>query len=158
MDPATISLISAGLGLIPGLADLFTPDPYQPIQTGPRPGGPQRPQLGMRQQSSGPSPLLGGALDLALAGLNYGMQPNVDSGLLSPRQYAAQQALMRPGGVDLGKPLSSLEPKGLSFMGQTPSYYGSRTAVPAFAPLTGEQLLEQQREYNRADGLGSGFR
>ncbi len=94
MDPATIGLISAGLGLIPGLADLFTPDPYQPIQTGPRPGGPQRPQLGMRQQSSGPSPLLGGALDLALAGLNYGMQP--DMGLsATPRATAAQEEMRR---------------------------------------------------------------
>jgi hypothetical protein len=94
MDPATISLISAGLGLIPGLADLFTSDPYQPIQTGPRPGGPQRPQLGMRQQPSGPSPLLGGALDLALAGLNYGMQP--DAGLsATPRAAAAQEEMRR---------------------------------------------------------------
>lgn len=94
MDPATIGLISAGLGLIPGLADLFTSDPYQPIQTGPRPGGPQRPQLGMRQQSSGPSPLLGGALDLALAGLNYGMQP--DMGLsATPRATAAQEEMRR---------------------------------------------------------------
>jgi len=94
MDPATIGLISAGLGLIPGLADLFTSDPYQPIQTGPRPGGPQRPQLGMRQQSSGPSPLLGGALDLALAGLNYGMQPNVGP-VATPRAAAAQEEMRR---------------------------------------------------------------
>ena len=94
MDPATMGLVSAGVGLIPGIIDLFTPDPYQPIQTGPRPGGPQRPQLGMRQQSSGPSPLLGGALDLALAGLNYGMRP--DAGLVAtPRAAAAQEEMRR---------------------------------------------------------------
>ena len=143
MDPATISLISAGLGLIPGLADLFTSDPYQPIQTGPRPGGPQRPQLGLQQQPSGPSPLLGGALDLALAGLNYGMQPDLDSGLLSPRQHAAQQALMQPGGVNLGKPLSSLEPRGLSFMGQTPSLYGGASTIFP----TDQDRLDARRVY-----------
>ena len=94
MEPATMGVVSAGLGLIPGIIDLFTPDPYQPIQTGPRPGGPQRAQLGMRQQSRGPSPLLGGALDLALAGFNYGMQPNV--GLVAtPRAAAAQEEMRR---------------------------------------------------------------
>jgi hypothetical protein len=140
---AAPEIASAIFGLVPGIIDLFTPDPYQPIQTGPRPGGPQRAQLGMRQQSSGPSPLLGGALDLALAGFNYGMQPNVDSGLLSPRQHAAQQALMIPGGVSLGKPLSSLEPKGLSFMGQTPSLgRGGQGFNPTY-----QDYLDSQRIY-----------
>ncbi len=50
MDP--LALVSAGIGLIPGFVDLFTPAPARPLQPMGRVGGPQRRSL--YQQPQGP--------------------------------------------------------------------------------------------------------
>ena len=114
---------------------------------------------GEQEQRRGPSPsmaALDGLLDVGMAtasGLTKTPStPTPRPPQPSPRQYAAQQSLMRPGGVDLGKPFSSFEPRGLTFAGQTPSPRGPRTSVPAFAPLTDEERLMRQMEHRLHDG------
>lgn len=117
--------------------------------------GGQRFQPAQEEPRQGPTPgqlILDGIISGGLGALGaYAQQPTADSGMLSPRQYAAQQALMSPGGVSLNKPLSSsrlpqgenLTSRGLSFMGQAPSLGGS---VGDFNP-TYQDYLDAQRIY-----------
>ncbi len=107
--------------------------------------GGQRFQPAQEEPRQGPTPgqlILDGVISGGLGALGaYAQQPTADSGMLSPRQYAAQQALMIPGGVSLNKPLSSLQPRGLSFMGQTPPL-----GVSGFSPAI-EDFDDAQRIY-----------
>ena len=147
MEPVTAGLIAAAPKLLGALFGALAPKPRQPLPMAPSLMGGERLQLGGEAPQQGPTAgqsILDAILSGGLGALGaYAQQPTADSGMLSPRQYAAQQALMSPGGVSLGKPLSSLEPKGLSFMGQTPSLgRGGQRFNPNH-----QDYLESQRIY-----------
>ena len=110
MDPLTGALVSAGLGLIPGFIDLFTPDPPKPYQPLSRqavgPGG--NPQIQLTSSPSGPPKgmmLLDGAIGGAA-----GLLPHMfGAGSLtlpkpSARAFAAQSEMARLSGQPAAYP------------------------------------------------------
>ena len=94
MDPLTGALVSAGLGLIPGFIDLFTPDPPKPFQPLTRQpvGRGGRAQIQVASAPSGP-PKGMMLLDGALGGVTTILPHMFGSGSstsTSPRSAAAQ--------------------------------------------------------------------
>ena len=95
MEPASwIALIGAIVSAATAASSAADTGPYQPLPTGPRPGGPQRPTLSMQEEPERQNPLPGAALDLALAGLNAGMQTGTGISA-TPTAEAAQEEMRR---------------------------------------------------------------
>ena len=119
MEPITAGLLSAAPSLLGALFGALAPKPKQPLPMAPSLMSGERLQLGMEEPRQGPSPgqlVLDGLISGGLGALGaYAQQPAADSGMLSPRQYAAQQSLLSPGGVSLGQPFSQ------TFRPSTPS-------------------------------------
>jgi hypothetical protein len=106
MEPITAGLLSAAPSLLGALFGALAPKPKQPLPMAPSLMSGERLQLGMEEPRQGPSPgqlVLDGLLSGGLGALGaYAQQPAADSGMLSPRQYAAQQSL---GNMRLASPL-----------------------------------------------------
>ena len=106
MEPITAGLLSAAPSLLGALFGALAPKPKQPLPMAPSLMSGERLPLGMEEPRQGPSPgqlVLDGLLSGGLGALGaYAQQPAADSGMLSPRQYAAQQSL---GNMRLASPL-----------------------------------------------------
>ena len=113
VDPLTGALVSAGLGLIPGFIDLFTPDPPKPFQPLTRQpvGRGGRAQIQVASAPSGPPKgmmLLAGAL----GGVTTRLPQMVGSGSSptpTPRAAAAQSEMARLSGQPLAYPAPLLQ-------------------------------------------------
>jgi hypothetical protein len=106
MEPITAGLLSAAPSLLGALFGALAPKPRQPLPMAPSLMSGERLQLGQEAPRQGPAPgqlILDGLLSGGLGALGaYAQQPTADSGMLSPRQYAAQQSL---GNMRLASPL-----------------------------------------------------
>ena len=106
MEPITAGLLSAAPSLLGALFGALAPKPKQPLPMAPSLMSGERLQLGMEEPRQGPSPgqlVLDGLISGGLGALGaYAQQPAADSGMLSPRQHAAQQSL---GNMRLASPL-----------------------------------------------------
>jgi len=106
MDPITAGLIAGAPSLLGGLFSLFKSKPREPLPMAPPLMGGQRFQPAQEEPRQGPTPgqlILDGIISGGLGALGaYAQQPTADSGMLSPRQYAAQQSL---GNMRLASPL-----------------------------------------------------
>ena len=90
---AAAAATKAAPSLLDALFSLFTPKPRKPLPMAPSLMGGQRFQPDQEEPRQGPTPgqlILDGILSGGLGALGaYAQQPTADSGMLSPRQYAA---------------------------------------------------------------------